>query len=111
MRISCSDICRPISSAVGLRSPSRPRAGRSPRGAPSPPGPIPSRERAGRTDPGQISEVFAELAADAVAWLDAENVPEAARRLRYEASLRYEHQGFELTVPWAGSEADGAIAG
>ena len=68
-------------------------------------------QRAGHADPGQISQVFAELAADAVAWLDAENVPEAARRLRCEASLRYEHQGFELTVPWAGSEADGAIAG
>jgi N-methylhydantoinase A len=27
-------------------------------------------------------------------------VPESARRLQHQASLRYEHQGFELFVPW-----------
>jgi N-methylhydantoinase A len=47
-----------------------------------------------------IARVFAELEAEALAWLDAERVPESARRIRHQASLRYRHQGFELFVPW-----------
>ena len=34
------------------------------------------------------------------AWLAAEAVPPAARRVTRLADLRYRHQGFELTVPW-----------
>ncbi len=49
-----------------------------------------------------IATVFAELDAQGAAWLDRESVPPEGRLLRRQASLRYLHQGFELTVPWAG---------
>jgi N-methylhydantoinase A len=49
-----------------------------------------------------MSAVFAELNARALEWLSAEGVPLPFRVLRWQASLRYLHQGFELTVPWAG---------
>jgi N-methylhydantoinase A len=49
-----------------------------------------------------VNAVFAELEAQAAQWLSAEQIPAPARELRRLASLRYVHQGFELTVPWAG---------
>ena len=49
---------------------------------------------------GAVAAVYAELAAQAQAWLAAERVPPAGRRLTRLADLRYRHQGFELTVPW-----------
>jgi N-methylhydantoinase A len=52
-------------------------------------------------DAEAIARVFAELEAQARDWLDREGVPEAGRALLRQASLRYLHQGFELTVPWA----------
>ena len=58
-------------------------------------------QKAGAFDADAVARVFAELEADAVAWLDAEGVPEEARRVARYASLRYQHQGFELNVPWA----------
>lgn len=57
-------------------------------------------QRKGRFDLDQIATVFAELTRDAREWLDAEGVPEASRRLSAHASLRYEDQGSELTLPW-----------
>jgi N-methylhydantoinase A len=62
-------------------------------------------ERAPDYDVGRIAAIFAELEADAVAWLGAEGVPQEMRRVTRQASLRYRHQGFELFVPWP----DGAV--
>jgi len=51
-----------------------------------------------------IAAVFGELEAQGAEWLDREGVPSGGRVLRRQASLRYLHQGFELTVAWAGTE-------
>lgn len=51
-------------------------------------------------DLDKLMAVFAQLNADAVAWLDAENVPEAGRKIEWSVGMRYIHQGFELSVPW-----------
>jgi N-methylhydantoinase A len=65
-------------------------------------------QRRGRFDLDHIATVFAALERDAVAWLAEEGVPEAARRITWHTSLRYEDQGSELTLPWSGSTADEA---
>ncbi|MBC2774571.1 hydantoinase/oxoprolinase family protein [Rhizobium sp. AQ_MP] len=41
---------------------------------------------------------FDELERKAFVWLDEEHVPEADRSLKYSLDLRYEQQGFEVTV-------------
>lgn len=46
------------------------------------------------------------LRSEAIAWFDREAVPENARHIELVASMRYENQGFELSVPWAGSNVD-----
>jgi N-methylhydantoinase A len=56
----------------------------------------------------RIADVFAELDAQALAWLRAEHVPEEAQRIVWSASLRYQHQGFELFVPWPRREVSAA---
>jgi N-methylhydantoinase A len=61
-------------------------------------------QRAGVLDLELVARVFAELDAEAVAWLRAEEVPDQAQRVVWSASLRYHHQGFELFVPWRGRE-------
>jgi len=53
-------------------------------------------------DLGAMAAVFAQLSGRAQDWLAAEGVPPQFRALNWQASLRYLHQGFELTVPWAG---------
>ncbi len=65
-------------------------------------------QRGGHFDLGRIATVFAELQRDAAAWLAAEGVPDAARRISCHASLRYEDQGSELTMDWAGAAVDQA---
>jgi N-methylhydantoinase A len=50
-------------------------------------------------DPARITAVYADLEAQALAWLQAEQVPPEAQRLTYAADLRYAHQSFELTCP------------
>lgn len=65
-------------------------------------------QRHGRHDLAQIASVYGQLERDAVAWLDKEEVPQGMRRISRVASLRYEHQGFELTVPWGGDKFDDA---
>jgi N-methylhydantoinase A len=65
-------------------------------------------QRAGAIDLGLVARVFAELEAEALAWFEAERVPEPARRIRRQASLRYRHQGFELFVPWSAPEVSEA---
>ncbi len=68
-------------------------------------------QRAGAIDLALVARVFAELEAEAMAWFEAERVPEPARRIRRQASLRYQHQGFELFVPWdAGEVTQAAMA-
>ncbi len=67
-------------------------------------------QKAGTFDAGIVGGVFAELEAEAIGWLDAEGVPEEARNVTWHASLRYQHQGFELNVPWASREVDPASA-
>jgi N-methylhydantoinase A len=68
-------------------------------------------QRAGHYDSKQLASVFDELTAEAVAWLDAEEVPTRSRVLLKQASLRYKDQGFELDVPWSGNVDDAALAG
>jgi N-methylhydantoinase A len=51
-------------------------------------------------DLAAVGAVYAELERQAQAWLAAEAVPPAGRRVTRLADLRYRHQGFELTVPW-----------
>jgi N-methylhydantoinase A len=62
-----------------------------------------SLQRAGAVDQTRLAAVFTALNAEAVAWLDREAVPASARRVTWYASLRYQHQGFELVVPWDGT--------
>ncbi len=47
-----------------------------------------------------VAAVYADLEGRAQAWLAAEGVEPAGRRITRLADLRYRHQGFELTVPW-----------
>ncbi len=64
-------------------------------------------------DCARIASVFAHLDREADAWFARENAPAAARRKSRSASLRYRHQGFELTVDWpegAVTEASAAEA-
>ncbi len=71
-----------------------------------------SLRRAGAVELSRLASVFAALNADAIGWLDQEAVPEAARRVTWHASLRYQHQGFELVVPWAGTAVtEASVAG
>jgi N-methylhydantoinase A len=58
-------------------------------------------QKAGELDAPVFARAFAELEAAARRWLDAEGVPGEARRIDWYASMRYQHQGFELNVPWA----------
>jgi N-methylhydantoinase A len=67
-------------------------------------------QKAGAFNAARVAGVFAELEAEARAWLDAEGVAETARRVDAHASLRYQHQGFELFVPWAGQPINEATA-
>jgi N-methylhydantoinase A len=67
-------------------------------------------QRAGAFDAATVARVFGELESEAVAWLDAEAVPAEARRIAWHASLRYQHQGFELNVPWPSREVTDASA-
>jgi N-methylhydantoinase A len=45
----------------------------------------------------QLASVYADLEAQALAWLQSEQVPPDAQRLMRSADLRYAHQSFELT--------------
>jgi len=60
-------------------------------------------------DLAQMQRVFAEMEADAERWLEAEGIHPTERRLQRLVSLRYRHQGFELTIPWSNLEPDSAL--
>jgi N-methylhydantoinase A len=51
-------------------------------------------------DLATVASAYAELEAQAEAWLRAEGVAAGGRRRLRLADLRYRHQGFEITVPW-----------
>lgn len=53
-------------------------------------------------DHARMATTYDELETEATQWFKRERVPRAARTLSRHASLRYRHQGFELSVPWAG---------
>jgi N-methylhydantoinase A len=61
-------------------------------------------------DLGRLTTVYAELNAQALAWLQAEQVPSTAQRLVYAADLRYAHQSFELTCPMPAGQVTPALA-
>jgi N-methylhydantoinase A len=63
-------------------------------------------QNSGAWDLAQISDAHRKLQSEAIAWFDAEAVPQNARHLNMVASMRYEHQGFELSIPWAGDGVD-----
>ena len=56
-----------------------------------------TQRRAADADVGALERVWSELAEDARAWLDDEQVPRERQRFERSADLRYEHQSFELT--------------
>jgi N-methylhydantoinase A len=56
---------------------------------------------AGPGDISALEAVWAELEAQARAWLDEEQIPRDRQRFERAADLRYEHQSFELTCPAA----------
>jgi N-methylhydantoinase A len=66
-------------------------------------------QRAGRYDMARLATVFEELTAEAIAWLNGEDVPHDSRIVMKQASLRYKDQGFELDVPWSGGVDDAAL--
>jgi len=69
-------------------------------------------QRPPKYDLAAMARVFAELQREAEDWLEHERVPRERRSTRWQASLRYLQQGFELTVPWAGAEVtDAAVEG
>jgi N-methylhydantoinase A/oxoprolinase/acetone carboxylase beta subunit len=47
----------------------------------------------------RLSAVYTDLEAQALAWLQSEQVPSEMQQLIYAADLRYAHQSFELTCP------------
>jgi len=50
----------------------------------------------------EMESIFVELEAAAQEWFLREGLPERSRTMQRIASLRYQGQGFELTVPWHG---------
>jgi N-methylhydantoinase A len=68
-------------------------------------------QKANAFDAGAVARLFAELESEALSWLEAEGVPTSARRITWAASMRYQHQGFELNVPWPGRQVSAASAG
>jgi N-methylhydantoinase A len=50
-------------------------------------------------DLARLTAVYTDLEAQALAWLQSEQVPSEMQQLIYAADLRYAHQSFELTCP------------
>ncbi len=59
-------------------------------------------------DVAAMERVFRGLEDEAARWLDAESVPADRRELTRSADLRYAHQGFEVSVEFAGGAVDAA---
>ncbi len=54
-------------------------------------------QRPPRYHVNEIASLYAQMEADATRWFEHERIEPSARTLRRMVSLRYEHQGFELT--------------
>ena len=65
-------------------------------------------QKAPNYDVAAMERVYRGLEAEAARWLDAESVPADRRELTRSADLRYAHQGFEVSVEFAGSVVDPA---
>lgn len=52
----------------------------------------------GDVDPEELAARLEELAADGRTFLDRERVPDERRRITFSADMRYQRQGYELTV-------------
>ena len=52
----------------------------------------------GRRAVADLAGIFERLEREAAGWLGREGVPESAREITRSADLRYEHQGWEITV-------------
>ncbi len=65
-------------------------------------------QKAPNYDAAAMERVYRGLEGEAVRWLDAESVPADRRELTRSADLRYAHQGFEVTVDFAGRAVDRA---
>ncbi|QLC26389.1 hydantoinase/oxoprolinase family protein [Parasphingopyxis algicola] len=67
------------------------------------------------TDPEDIWNAFREMGEQAVDWLTQQDVPSDDRRIEYSIDLRYEQQGFEVTVSipdqliWDGGSLDSVL--
>lgn len=55
-----------------------------------------------------LSETFAELENKGKDWLQQEGIPEGAGAVTRMVEMRYQNQGFELSVPWQGESVDSA---
>ncbi|MEO4043397.1 hydantoinase/oxoprolinase family protein [Hoeflea sp. CAU 1731] len=58
-------------------------------------------------DDAHVWEQFAELRAGALQWLEEQEVEEGDRRISYSVDLRYEQQGFEVTIAVPAELTDG----
>ncbi len=65
-------------------------------------------QKAPNYDAAAMERVYRGLEGEAVRWLDVESVPADRRELTRSADLRYAHQGFEVTVDFAGRAVDAA---
>ena len=65
-------------------------------------------QKAPNYDAEAMERVYRGLEGEAARWLDAESVAADRRELTRSADLRYAHQGFEVTVEFAGSAVDHA---
>ncbi len=65
-------------------------------------------QRPPRYHVNEIASLYAQMEADATRWFEHERIEPSARTLRRMVSLRYEHQGFELTVEWPEGPVDDA---
>ena len=65
-------------------------------------------QKAPNYDTVVMERVYGDLEGEAVRWLNAESVPSDRRELTRSADLRYAHQGFEVTVEFAGKAVDRA---
>lgn len=59
-------------------------------------------------DDAHIWERFSELREKAVAWLDEQEIAETDRGISYTLDLRYEQQGFEVSIAVPAREVEGA---
>ena len=53
-----------------------------------------------------VASVFARLEQQAAEWLDREGVPELSQQISRSADLRYQHQGWEITVDVPGGQVN-----